>query len=81
MLVRIGETGDEVQCLLVIAHAPTIPSLTAELAYASDRNAADEAQCWYPTAAFSTFEFEGRWADLAEGDFATVRLASIRRPR
>ncbi len=81
MLARIGETGDEVQCLLVIAHAPTIPSLTAELAYASDRNAADEAQCWYPTAAFSTFEFEGTWADLAEGDFATVRLASIRRPR
>lgn len=80
MLARIGETSDEVQCLLVVAHAPTIPSLTAELAYASNRHAADEAQCWYPTAAFSTFEFDGAWADLADGDFTTVQLAAIRRP-
>ena len=80
MLARIGETGEEVACLLVVAHAPTIPSLTAELAYASNRHAADEAQCWYPTAAFSTFEFEGSWADLADGDFTTVQLAAIRRP-
>ena len=81
MLARIGETDDEVQCLLVVAHAPTIPSLTAELAYASNRHAADEAQCWYPTAAFSTFAFEGSWADLADGDLSGVQLADIRRPR
>ncbi|MFT3887903.1 MAG: histidine phosphatase family protein [Arachnia sp.] len=81
MLARIGETADDVSCLLVIAHAPTIPSLTAELAYASDRQAADEAQCWYPTAAFSTFEFEGSWADLAASDLRSVRFAAIRRPR
>ncbi|MBK7822571.1 MAG: histidine phosphatase family protein [Tessaracoccus sp.] len=80
MLARIGETSDDVHCLLVIGHAPTIPSLTAELAYASDRRAADEAQCWYPTAAYSTFEFEGSWADLADGDFGAVRLTAIRRP-
>ncbi len=80
MLARIGETSDDVHSLLVIGHAPTIPSLTAELAYASDRQAADEAQCWYPTAAFSAFEFEGSWTGLAEGDFSTVRLAAIRRP-
>ena len=55
-------------------------NLTAELAYASNRHAADEAQCWYPTAAFSTFEFDGAWADLADGDFTTVQLAAIRRP-
>ena len=29
MLARIGETDDEVQCLLVVAHAPTIPSACA----------------------------------------------------
>ena len=44
MLQRIGETDPEVTGLLVVGHAPTIPSLVAELAYASNRAEADQAQ-------------------------------------
>ena len=79
MLQRIGETDPAVTGLLVVGHAPTIPSLVAELAYASDRAEADQAQCWFPTSAFSAFTFDGEWSDLAEGDFSTVRLEGVRR--
>ena len=76
MLQRISETDDDVDCLLVIGHNPTIASLAAELAYAGDRRAADELQCWYPTSAFTAFEAVGNWAELA-----SVRLQQVRRPR
>lgn len=81
MLQRIGETDPDVGGLLVIGHAPTIPSLVAELAYASDRREADQAQCWFPTAAYTSFVIDGDWADLADGDFRGVRLEGITRPR
>ena len=76
MLQRISETDGDVDCLLVIGHNPTIASLAAELAYAGDRRAADELQCWYPTSAFTAFEADGDWAELA-----SVRLQQVRRPR
>lgn len=80
MIQRISETDDAVRALLVVGHAPTIPGLVAELAYASNRHAADEAQCWYPTSAFTTFSFDGSWADLADGDYSGMQLGSINRP-
>ncbi|AQX16339.1 putative protein [Tessaracoccus sp. O5.2] len=80
MLQRIGETDPEVTGLLVIGHAPSIPSLVAELAYASDRSEADQAQCWFPTSAYTTFSVDGDWADLADGDFSIVRLEGTNRP-
>ncbi|MHA6512671.1 SixA phosphatase family protein [Tessaracoccus sp. Z1128] len=80
MLQRIGETDPDITGLLVVGHAPTIPSLVAELAYASNRAEADQAQCWFPTSAYTTFVFDGSWADLAAGDFSTIRLEEIKRP-
>ena len=49
------------------------------LAFASNRAEADQAQCWFPTSAFSTFTLDGEWADLAEGDFSAVHLDNVRR--
>lgn len=76
MLQRIGEMDDdEVSCLLVIGHNPTIASLAARLAYDENRREADQLQCWYPTSAFSSFEVDGTWAE-----FGQVRLEQVRRP-
>lgn len=80
MVSRIAETDPAVDGLIVIGHAPTIPSLVAELAYASNRTEADQAQCWYPTAAYTSFTFDGDWADLADHDFSHVVLEGIQRP-
>ena len=80
MVQRIAETDPDVEGLLVIGHAPTIPSLVAELAYASNRAEADQAQCWFPTAAYTSFTFDGDWADLADRDFSHVSLEGIQRP-
>lgn len=80
MIQRISEMDDDVEALVVIGHAPTIPSLVAELAYASNRHAADQAQCHFPTATYTAFTFDGRWADLADRDFSAVRLDGIVRP-
>ncbi|GAA4890880.1 histidine phosphatase family protein [Tessaracoccus lubricantis] len=79
VLQRISETDDSVQALLVVGHAPTIPSLVAELAYASNRAEADQAQCHFPASTYSAFSFDGSWADLADGDFSAVRLDGIER--
>lgn len=79
MLQRIGEILDEVSGLLVVGHAPTIPSLSAELAYASAPAEADALQCWFPAGAFSEFTFEGSWADLAAGRLDAVSLERVER--
>lgn len=81
MLQRIGETLDDVSGLLVIGHAPTIPSLSAELAYASAPAEADALQCWFPAGAFSEFTFDGSWDDLAAGRLGQVSLERVERGR
>ncbi|WP_420176891.1 SixA phosphatase family protein [Luteococcus sp. OSA5] len=74
---RIGEIDDEVSGLLVLGHAPGIPGLASELAWAADTKAADDMLCWFPTGTYTRFSLEGSWADLA--DDQTVKLAGIRR--
>lgn len=75
---RIAEMSNDVRALLVVGHAPTIPSLVAQLAYATARSEADQAY-HFPTSSYSSFSFEGSWERLAEGDFAHVRLDAVRR--
>ena len=71
MTQRIAEMGDDVS---------TLPSLVAELAYASNSAEADQAQCWFPAAAYTVFTFDGPWSDLADGDFGHVVLGGVTRP-
>lgn len=76
---RISEIEDEVTGLLVIGHSPGIPTLAAELAWASQPNQADQIQCWFPTSAHSEFEIASTWAKLGDSD-AGAQLADVRRP-
>lgn len=73
---RISEIEDDVDVLLVVAHAPGIPALAAELTYAANPQAADALQCWYPAGAFSELQVDGSWADIAG---AQARLTNIER--
>lgn len=81
MLALIGEVSDDVDGLLIVGHAPTIPALAAELTHASDPAAADEAAAWYPTSAYASFTFDGTWRDLAEGGAEHLTTAGVVRPR
>ena len=69
---RISEIPDEVGGLLVIGHAPGIPTLAAELTWPSSHRDADQLQCAFPTASFSAFSVDGSWADLADPDFDRI---------
>ena len=69
---RIAEIPDEVRGLLVIGHAPGIPTLAAELTWPTSHRDADQLQCGFPTATFSAFSVDGSWADLADADFESV---------
>ncbi len=80
MLQRISETDDDITGLLVVGHAPTIPSLSAQLSFASDPGEADALQCSFPTAAFAEFTFEGTWADLDRDNLEHVSLQRVERP-
>ncbi len=65
---RIGEIPDEVTGLLVIGHSPGIPTLAAELAWATQPKEADQIQCWFLTSAVSEFELSEGWESLWESD-------------
>jgi len=71
---RIGEIDESVGTLLVVGHAPAIPALSAQLAWASDHHAADEMTCHFPTARHTRFRVPVTWAELAAGDLSGVRL-------
>ena len=81
LLRRIGEVSDDVTGLLVVGHAPTIPSLVADLTFASDPDGADDAAAWYPTSAYASFTFDGTWRALADGDVERIVGAGVIRPR
>ena len=66
MAQRISEIDDQVTSLLVVGHSPTIPSLAAELLYASAPDRADDLQCHYPTATVTALRTSGPWAELGQ---------------
>ena len=68
LLQRIGETPDEVSALLVLAHAPGIPSLAANLTWAASHREADLMQCAFPAATLVAFDVDGPWSQLTDFD-------------
>lgn len=81
MRQRIGEIDEEVETLLVIAHAPTIPALATQLASASDHREADRMGGWYPPATVTEIAVDGTWSDLEDEDFTGTRLVGVQRPQ
>ncbi len=77
---RISEITDDISSLLVIAHSPGIPSLAAELAWASAPHESDRIGCWFPTSAYTEFAIDIPWSGLAYSDEG-ARLADVQRPR
>ncbi|GAA2183031.1 hypothetical protein GCM10009785_24860 [Brooklawnia cerclae] len=76
---RIGEVDDDITGLLVVGHSPGIPTVAADLAWASKPQDADTIQRWFPTASYSQFRIDGPWAGLRDSDEG-VRLTAIGRP-
>lgn len=74
----IAEAGEEIDSVLVIGHAPTVPALASELAYPSDPAGAEEIGRWYPPATLTEIAIEGPWADLADGS-TTGLLRGVQR--
>lgn len=79
ILERIRETEEGARTLLVIGHAPGIPSLALDLAGpGSDEAALQEIGWKFPTSALVVFEVPGAWADLGE---STATLVEFTVPR
>ena len=69
-LIRVLE--DDVTTVVVVGHNPTM----AYLAQVLDVGGSPQlATTGFPTAAVAVFEYDGPWADLAEG---TARLVDVR---
>ena len=69
----VREIADDVHSLLVIGHNPTMASV-AQLLDDGDADAALTGELFtgYPTSAVAVFEYDGSWADLAEGSARLV---------
>lgn len=68
VLARIAEAPDEVQSLIVIGHAPTIPTLVSEFTWAADRSDADMQMCAFPVATVAAFDVDVPWRELDSFD-------------
>ena len=76
VLAEVAEVEEAVPAVLVVAHAPGIPSLVYGLADPdSDVDALARIRPMYPPATLSGLEFTGRWSELA-----TARLFLTRVP-
>ena len=70
VLDPVRATGDDIRTLLVVGHAPGVPSLAAQLvdtATADGQQAADELLSRFPTAALAVLRFQGPWSGLCDG--------------
>ena len=79
ILGQIALTSGDVRRLLVIGHAPGIPSTVATLATDdSDAVALRAVRTKFPTSAIAVLEFAGAWTDLTA---VGARLTAFEIPR
>ncbi|WP_425308064.1 histidine phosphatase family protein [Ammonicoccus fulvus] len=73
----VGEVDDELEVLLVVGHAPGIPTLAHDLAddELSDADALRLISQGYPPATLVGIEVEGSWTDLRPGRLAYCFVA------
>lgn len=65
VIEQINKVGDDVTTLLVVGHEPTTSHVALGLAGpGSDRDAAEQISCKYPTSAIAVLTVPGSWADL-----------------
>ena len=70
-LSAIQEDGDDHGTILVVGHAPTMPSLAAVLSDGQgDTQALDAMGSGFSTAACAVLSYRGKWVDLGPGGAA-----------
>src|SRR5207249_11238281 len=74
LIELIQLTGDEVDTLLLIGHAPGMPWTAWELAANRDSTPAAELSRKFPTSALAVLEFGRPWADADAGTGELVRF-------
>jgi phosphohistidine phosphatase len=74
LIELIQLTGDEVQTLLLVGHAPGIPWTAWELAGNRDSTPATELSRKFPTSALAVLEFDRPWAQVDTGTGELVRF-------
>lgn len=68
LLALIGETGDDIASLLVVAHNPGMHALAEALTGSADKEPlARIKQAGFPTAAFAVLTFTGSWKSVEHG--------------
>ena len=71
----VRETPEDVQCLVVVGHNPTMAYLAQLLDEGGgDADAQTAMAQGFPTSALALFEYDGAWAEL---DLASARLAAF----
>lgn len=74
----IAQVPEHIESLLVIGHAPGIPSLAYDLTMLHSATSGDQLS-WFPTCSFAEFEMTTSWSALAT-DEEDTQLTRIRRP-
>ncbi len=73
---QISGVDEEVETLLVVAHAPGIPALATQLSHDADPRQADRIGYWFPAGAFVELWIDTDWVYVEQ---ASARLADVQR--
>ena len=65
---------DDTDCVALIGHNPGVQDLATELA--GDGEDLERMRAKFPTGALAVLEFDGSWADLAEGGASLVAFVT-----
>jgi phosphohistidine phosphatase len=80
VLALLRAVPEKVRTVLVVGHAPGIPSLASGLAGpGSDEKAMDEMYSKFPTSAMAVLTFTGPWSEL-DADGADLVAFEVARP-
>jgi phosphohistidine phosphatase len=76
ILALVRELDDEVAHVLVVGHAPGLPSVVHELAdpETSDPEALATIERRFPAGTLATMAVTGEWSDLVQAALVSVRL-------
>ena len=74
LLDRLRAVPDDTDCVALIGHNPGVQDLATELA--GDGEDLERMRAKFPTGALAVLEFDGSWADLAEGGASLVAFVT-----
>lgn len=80
LLAAVREAPEEASVVVLVGHAPSVPSLAAGLSdeATSDAEAVRTLQTGFGTTTCAVLEYDGDWADLGEGVARLLTVATLR---